>query len=85
MQPRSQPVEGGGHGPRTLKESLTEDDARTDQSDAARDGGDHHGQDQGHGQLTVGAWVRWSCSRTQTVVQQVRNYYYYSLNDVSKE
>lgn len=66
MQLCSQPVEGGGHRLHTLKESLTEDDTCTDQSDAARDGGGHHSQDQGHGELTLGFGVRRSCSRTET-------------------
>lgn len=43
----SQSVEGGGHGLHTeLYDSLTEDDAGADQHHAARDGGDHDGQDQ---------------------------------------
>lgn len=43
----SQPVEGGRHRLHTeLEESLTEDDAGTDQRHAARDGRDHDCQDQ---------------------------------------
>lgn len=51
---RSQPVEGGRHRLSTeLQESLTEDDAGADQSDAANDNGHHHGQDQGRRQLAL--------------------------------
>lgn len=52
----SQPVEGGGHRLHTeLEESLTEDEAGTDQCNAACDGGDHDCQDQRCRQLAL--WI----------------------------
>lgn len=69
IQMRSQPLEGGGHGPRAqLEESLTEDDAGTDQGHTTRDDGDHDSQDQGGGQLTVGGRAGWSCRRTDRII-----------------
>lgn len=63
---RSQSVEGGGHRLSTeLQESLTEDDAGADQSDATHDDGHHHSQNQGRWQLALRDGSRCGCRRVE--------------------